>query len=151
MPPPVRQDTSATPNQLQQPGRRITRFDTKAESSLPRVLTVPQSQSERPRSVSVAPGITVLPPYLVPADLEPIAPGKRPSKKVPNYSPDQQHPAVPAYSPRETSSWTKPDTHTHLPRRKTEPEPKKRGLFSCSMKPKDSPLLVKHPHITETG
>jgi hypothetical protein len=131
-PQPTRQDTEANAEQFNPPDRRKTRFDSQVDELLPRASTM---QSERPRSVSVAPGIEVLPPQRVPTE-GPASPPKKSYKKVPSYPPEEQHPAAPAYPPRKTPTWTVPDTHTLPPRRGTDSKPRKRRLSSRGAKPK---------------
>jgi hypothetical protein len=131
-PQPTRQDTEANAEQFNPSGRRETRFDSQVDELLPRASTM---QSERPRSVSVAPGIEILPPQRVPTEGLALLP-KKSYKKVSSYPPEEQHPAAPAYPPRKTPTWTVPDTHTLPSRRGTDSEPRKRRLSSRGAKPK---------------
>jgi hypothetical protein len=131
-PQPTRQDTEANAEQFNPSGRRETRFDSQVDELLPRASTM---QSERPRSVSVAPGIEILPPQRVPTEGLALLP-KKSYKKVSSYPPGEQHPAAPAYPPRKTPTWTVPDTHTLPSRRGTDSEPRKRRLSSRGAKPK---------------
>lgn len=123
--------------------RRTTRFDPQIDDRVPRVLTVPRSQTARPRTVSVAPGIEVAPPQPAEKDAKPTVPGKRRHRKVPNYPPEEQHPAAPAYPPRETPKWTRPDTQTPPPKPKAEPEPRKCRFLGWGTKPKTSTATIK--------
>jgi hypothetical protein len=113
-----------------------TPFDRKVDGRVPSIMAIPQSLPERPRGLSVAPGIEVLPPDLVQGPLPPLEKHTRPRKKMINYPPDQQHPVAPAYPLRDTPSWTRPDFHTPQPKLKVEPKRKKRGLLHWSAKPK---------------
>jgi hypothetical protein len=81
---------------------RITRFNPQIDDRVPRVLTVPRSPTTRPRSISVASGIEVAPSQPAEKVIKPTEPKKRRHKKVPNYPPEEQHPAAPAHLPRET-------------------------------------------------
>jgi hypothetical protein len=146
---PVRQNTEDISNKSQPPDRQKTRLKAKVNSPLLRVLIVSQSRSERPRGVSVDPGIDRLPTHPSPADLEPIASEKKPYKEVSNDPPDHQYPAAPAHPLHKPLSGNKPDISTPSPRRKTESVSKKRGLFSWSIKPKDQSLAHKHSKTTE--
>jgi hypothetical protein len=124
-PQPVRQDTGANLEKC----NRKTRLDSQVETPLSRISTV---QSERPRSVSVAPGIEVLPPQQVPVG-ESASPVKSRYKKVPSHLPEEQHPPAPAYPSRKTPTWTEPDTHTPPPRRVTGTvEPKEDRPFPAT-------------------
>jgi hypothetical protein len=117
--------------------------DTEQENErVPRVLTVSRSQTTRPRSVSIAPGIEVAPPQPATKDDRPTEPRKRRHKKVTNYPPEEQHPAAPTYPSRETPRWTRPDTQTPPPRPKADPEPKKRRFLGWGTKPKEQPQPI---------
>ncbi|KAH5337558.1 hypothetical protein HBI39_064090 [Parastagonospora nodorum] len=136
---------SRDPESLGPPlARSKTRFDPEIDDRVPRVLTIPRSQTARPRSVSVAPGVEIAPPQPVEKDSKSSAPAKRRHKKVPNYPPEEQHPAAPAYPPRETPKWTRPDTQSPPPKPKVEPEPKKRRFLGWGTKPKEQALPVQH-------
>ena len=143
-PPLVQRDVDAEPAESPVPERQNTRFDPKVDDRVPRILTVP---SERPRRVSVAPGIEAPPPELVQRNLMPTGSEKKPRKKAPNYPPDQQHPVAPPYPSRVTPAWTKPDTYTPLKPR-VEPERKqKRRLLGLVAKPRydAQPIEQAHP------
>jgi hypothetical protein len=92
-------------------------------------LDFPPSRSDRPRTVSVAPGIEVPPPELVQGPTKPRGTATRPRKKLINYPPDQQHPVAPAYPIRETPSWTRPDIYTPPPKPKAKPKRKKQRFL----------------------
>jgi hypothetical protein len=92
-------------------------------------LDFPPPRSERPRTISIAPGIEVPPPKLVQGATKPRGTATRPRKKLINYPPDQQHPAAPAYPIRETPSWTRPDICTPPPKPKAELKRKKQRFL----------------------
>ncbi|KAH7078614.1 hypothetical protein FB567DRAFT_450553 [Paraphoma chrysanthemicola] len=123
-----------------------TRFDPEVDDRVPRILTVP---SERPRRVSVAPGIEVPPPELVQRNLMPTGSEKKGRKKLPNYPPDQQHPMAPPYPMRETPAWTRPDLQTPPPRSKIEPERKRRKLLGLVAKPRHEEPVVRSEEVQQ--
>jgi hypothetical protein len=128
------------------PDFQMTSFDPKVDHRVQSNMIISPSRSERPRKVSVAPGIEIVPPKLVQRSSEHTQVGKRP-RKVANYAPDQQHPVAPAYPLRETPPWTRPDTQ--IPPSKPQSaglESKKRGLLHWGAKSKKDLQLRKSSH-----
>ena len=109
-----------------------------------RVAPTEPRTTDRRRS-SAAPGITASPPQTILEGIEVGAQTKSPTKKPKqgaNYPPEQQYPPAPAYTLRETPSWTKPDTRTPSPKVKAETPPKKGRWLNFGAKPeKESPEL----------
>lgn len=105
-----------------------------------------------PKRSSAAPDITATPSELIPRDLKHALPFKK-SKKAVNYPPEQQYPSAPPYPLRDTPLWTKPDTYTTPVLPKTEPIPKKRGIFGWVSKPREqsrpiqSSVLKSEPEV----
>jgi hypothetical protein len=120
-------------------------FDIEVDKGATRALTIPPLRSERPRAVSVAPGIEVFPPELVPRKTKFKGRETRLRNKGTNYPPNQQHPAAPDYPLRVTPSWTRPDIYTPPPKMKADPEKKKRHFLHWC-RPSTAKSSSKHSH-----
>jgi hypothetical protein len=135
------QGTEAGPKEPSTPDKRKTSVNSADDDHPSTALAARPAQPQRSRNVSVAPGIEVALP-VARKDPEPTVPVDRPRNNGQNYPPDQQHPPAPPYPARETPSWTKPDTSAPPLRPYVEAEPKKRGFFDWSVKPKEHPRPV---------
>ena len=132
--PPLPQRFVEAPTMYSSPSaNRQTRVDPDVDERVPRVLTVPREGERRQRSAALV--IEASPPGTKERESQPNLHARK-SKKVPNYPPEQQYPRAPAYPPRETPSWTRPDTQTPPLKPNTENPPKKHRFRGWGSKPK---------------